>query len=226
MGLERGLQPDIPQCLRTLLIYWRCESVIFPTDLLEAHLNILPIDLHLDNVRHCALVRLSTLPPSNPIHHLLRDARHTQRASHIPALTALIWQYDRTNPDLIEEVDVVRNAPNWRPEFNVRIATRKKMAMRMEEIQQEFDNVRVYSDSSAHNGKVGTAAYLVQADGTMQLLQLYLRCDLHYTVHTAEAVGIVMAAHLLLNERVIPRCTSIGVDNQAVLKGCQRYQHG
>jgi ribonuclease HI len=197
-----------------------------PTVLLEAHLNILPIDLHLDNVRHRALIRLSTLPPSNPIHQLLRDARQTQRTSHIPALTALTRRYDRTNPDLIEEVAVTRNAPNWQPDFNVKIATGREMAMRIEEIQQQFDDVRVYSDGSAHGGRVGAAAHLVRADGTTRSLQLHLGRDSHYTVHTAEAVGIVMAAHLLLNERKIPACASIGVDNQAVLQGCQRHRHG
>jgi ribonuclease HI len=166
------------------------------------------------------------LRKNNPIHHLIREARHIQRTYHVPALTALIRRYNRTNPDLVEQVEVVRNAPNWQPQFNVRIATCKEMAIEVEAIQQAFDDARVYSDGSAHGGRVGAAAYLVRADGSTRSIKLHLGRDTHYTVHTAEAVGIVMAAHLLLTEHQAPARTSIGVDNQAVLLGCKRYKHG
>jgi hypothetical protein len=126
----------------------------------------------------------------------------------------------------MEEVDVVRRAPGWSPPFNVRIAPCRDVAMVAEDIHQDFDDVRVYSDGSAHDGRVGAAAHLVRRDGTMRSLLLHLGRDDHYTVHVAEAVGIVMAAHLLLTEADVPKCTSIGVDNQAVLKGCGRYRHG
>jgi ribonuclease HI len=69
-------------------------------------------------------------------------------------------------------------------------------------------------------------AYLVRRDGTTRHLQLYLGRDLHYTVHAAEGVGIVLAAHLIRTETQIPRAVSFGVDNQAIILGCRQYRHG
>jgi ribonuclease HI len=196
-----------------------------PTDVLEAHLNILPVNLYLDIIRHRALMQMSTLPPSNPIHSLLHDAKRCQQPTHISALSALVQRYGN-NPDLIEEVEVVWRAPEWKPPFIVRVAPDRKVAIRVEEVHQRFDDVQVYSDGSAHDGRVGAAAHLVRRDGSTRSLQLHLGHDSHYTVHTAEAVGIVMAAHLLLSEPEVHTSASIGVDNQAVLQECGRYKHG
>jgi ribonuclease HI len=195
------------------------------TSVLEAHLNIMPLDLHLEIVRHRALVRLATLPPTHPIHNALREARAFTRTDHVPALSALARRY-RVNPDLLEDVDVVRQHPAWTPPFNVHIPPDRDDAVVVDTIHAATDDAVVYSDGSAHDGHVGAAAHLVRRDGTTRDLRLYLGRDMHYTVHAAEGVGIILAAHLLRTEPRVPRLASIGVDNQAVILGCRRYRHG
>jgi ribonuclease HI len=195
------------------------------TCVLEAHLNIMPIDLHLDVLRHRALVRHATLPPTHPIHKALRHARSTTRCSHISALTALVRRY-RVNPELMEVIDVVRQHPAWTTPFVTHISPDRDDAVVTDAIHTATDDVTVYSDGSAHDGHVGAAAYLVRRDGTTRHLQLYLGRDLHYTVHAAEGVGIVLAAHLIRTETQIPRAVSFGVDNQAIILGCRQYRHG
>jgi hypothetical protein len=98
-------------------------------------------------------------------------------------------------------------------------------AVVIDAIHAATDDATVYSDGSAHDGHVGAAAYLVRRDGTTRQLQLYLGRDMHYTVHAAEGVGIVLAAHLIRTEPRVPLRASIGVDNQAIILGCRRYRH-
>jgi ribonuclease HI len=195
------------------------------TSVLEAHLNVLPLDLHLDVIRHRATVRLATLPPAHPIHHALRDARESSRNDHVPALSALARRY-RINLDLLEDVDVVRQHPAWNAPFKIHIPPDQEDAVVVDSIHAATDDVIVYSDGSAHDGHVGAAAHLVRRDGTTRSLQRYLGRDMHYTVHAAEGVGIVLAAHLIRMETQGIRRASIGVDNQAVILGCRRYRHG
>jgi ribonuclease HI len=200
-----------------------------PTDIIEAHLNVLPIDLHLENVRHRALMRLISLPQTHPLHQLVRDARDHPRNNHESALHALTRRY-RTRPDLMEEIMVVRQPPYWRPTFEVtkpgRMKKGREEAAADDEARTAAGETRVYSDGSAHDGGVGSAAHLVRPDGTTASLRLHLGSMAHYTVHAAEGVGLMLALHLLYREPVLTEQVSIGIDNQALITGMLRYKHG
>jgi ribonuclease HI len=200
-----------------------------PTDTIEAHLNVLPLDLHLDILRHRALMRLLTLPGTHPLHQLTRDAQENPRKSHVSALHALTARY-RTRPDLTEIIDVVRRPPSWTPNFHVtkprRKAKGREEAIADDDARQAARETRVYSDGSAHDGGVGAAAHLVRPDGTTSTLRLHLGSDQHYTVHSAEGVGLVLALHLIHREPAPTPQTSIGIDNQVLIAGMRRYRHG
>jgi hypothetical protein len=94
-----------------------------PTNTIGAHLNVLPLDLHLENVRHRVLMRLISLPETHPMHKMVLHARDNPRTRHESALHALTRQYC-TRPDLTEVIDVVRRLPYWTPPFTVTIAGR------------------------------------------------------------------------------------------------------
>jgi hypothetical protein len=51
------------------------------------------------------------------------------------------------------------------------------------------------------------------------MLHLHLGRDLHYTVHIAEGVGLILALHLIYREPAPMAQTSIGIDNQALIAG-------
>jgi ribonuclease HI len=85
-------------------------------------------------------------------------------------------------------------------------------------------------DGSAQNGGVGASAVLVRTNkhGETQYTRtskVYLGSSRFYTVHSAEAAGLLMAVHLLRTEPNLPAEVSAGVDNQAVIKGLKRYRH-
>jgi ribonuclease HI len=110
--------------------------------------------------------------------------------------------------------------------FTVHISPDREDAVVVDNLYAATDDVVIYSDGSAHDGHVGAAAHRVRRDGTTRELKPYLGRDMHYTVHAAEGVGIILAAHLIRTEPNAPRRVSIGVDNQAVIMGCHRYRHG
>jgi ribonuclease HI len=197
-----------------------------PTDVLEAHLNVMPLDLHLEQLRHRALARVASLPKTHPLHAHARAAYARPRADHESALHALFRRY-RVNPNLLETVDVVRQPPYWTPPFTVDIPRKKEDArLDDDEVRDIAGETRLYSDGSSHDGGVGAAACIIRPDGSTRALRLHLGRDLHYTVHAAESVGLLLATHLLETEAELPRNeVSIGIDNHALLKGANRYRH-
>ena len=58
----------------------------------------------------------------------------------------------------------------------------------------------VYSDKSGLNDKIGTAAILYHPNGSTQTLRYHLGSADQHTVYKSEAVGLLLAANLILNE--------------------------
>jgi ribonuclease HI len=139
--------------------------------------------------------------------------------------TPIVCRY-RVNPNLLESVNVVRQPPYWMPPFTVEIPRKKEDARLDDEVRDIAGETRLYSDGSSHDGGVGAAACIIRPDGSTRALRLHLGRDLHYTVHAAESVGLLLATHLLETEAELPRNEiSIGIDNHALLKGASRYRH-
>ena len=78
--------------------------------------------------------------------------------------------------------------------------------------------IKIYSNGSAHNGKVGTAAVLTRLGHLTRSLHFHLRPEMEHTVHEAELIGTVLALHLIKTEKNKKVNISIGIDNQATLK--------
>ena len=77
--------------------------------------------------------------------------------------------------------------------------------------------IKVYSDGSAHRGKVGTAAILRQEGSPDRFLTLHLGTTAQHTVYEAELVGMILGLHLIKTERRNTVRCILNVDNQAVL---------
>jgi ribonuclease HI len=194
-------------------------------EVVEVHLNLLPIDLALELTRHRAAIRIATLPPSHPLHAAARDVAGSPSVRHRSALDILLNRH-RLHPDAIETVDVVRRPPHWTPAFLLEPPPSREDAHIDELLHCVRDDARVYSDGSVHSGGVGAAAILIRRDGSRRELALHLGCDNRYIVYTAETVGLVLAAHLLRTEPLRSTFASIGVDNQAALTATARHGHG
>jgi len=80
------------------------------------------------------------------------------------------------------------------------------------------EEIQVFSDGSAQNGKVGAAAILIRKDRPDRTLHFHLGTEAEHTVHEAELVGILLAIHLIGTKKRSATTCAIAVDNQAALQ--------
>jgi ribonuclease HI len=78
------------------------------------------------------------------------------------------------------------------------------------------EKVKVYSDGSAQEGKVGVAAILIRPGKEMRKLHYHLGTADQHTVFEAELVGLLLGLHLIKTEKTRTSYT-LGADNQAAL---------
>jgi ribonuclease HI len=77
--------------------------------------------------------------------------------------------------------------------------------------------VKVYSDGSAQEGKVGVAAILIRPGKEMRKLHFHLGLTEHHTVFKTELVGLLLGLQLIKTEKAGSTSFALGVDNQATL---------
>lgn len=189
-----------------------------PTDSLDAHASLLPMHLKVGKAHHNAATRLATLPPKHPLHNHLKRAAKCQPKRHKSPLHHLAVSMSAP-PEQIEEIPVVRINPAFGQTSGVTIIIpdTKADSIRIEAHSEE--TVRVFTDGSSHNGKVGAAAILCRPGRPDRVLRAYLGKDEHHTVYEAELVGILLGLHLIKTERNCRRVKCvIGADNQAAVQ--------
>jgi len=166
------------------------------TDLLEVHTNLLPVTLLLQNTCHRAIVRLTALPESHPLHPHVRRAARRFVSSHRSSLHRLTHHF-AINPDDIESLIPARRPPHSTNPYSIHIAPDKNQAI--EEYEQLTDRIQVFSDGSGHNGHIGAAAVLFRAGNSPRVLRYHLGTEEEHTVFEAEEVGLMLAAKLILS---------------------------
>ena len=83
---------------------------------------------------------------------------------------------------------------------------------------QAPEHVKIYTDGSAHDGKVVAAAIMLKDGKNLGKLRYYLGKDSEHTVFKAELVGILLGLQLIKNEHSRNLSYTIGVDNQEAIK--------
>jgi len=113
-----------------------------------------------------------------------------------------------------EVINPIRLRPKWSPQLPIQVP--KSRAKAIEAISSARSEVMVFSDGSAIDGRVGTAAVLCRDGEVKAVLWKYLGPKDRHTVFEVEAVGLVLAAELVRAEETV--CTvTIGADSQAVI---------
>ena len=80
----------------------------------------------------------------------------------------------------------------------------------------------VFTDGSCRNRKVGTAASQFINHEHIATLCYHLGKSAEHTVFEAEAVGLILAAQLLLSNEEVSFPATIFADNQAVIRSCTK----
>jgi ribonuclease HI len=118
----------------------------------------------------------------------------------------------------IEKTPVTTRNPAKNKFIPLRIVIPKDKDTSKREDKSAPEKVRIYTDSSAHNGKVGTAAILYQPGKPKCTLHYHLRTVEEHTVYKAELVGLLLGLQLVKTEQAGRTSFTIGADNQVVVK--------
>src|SRR5258707_10307850 len=160
--------------------------------------------------------KASLRSPEHPLYKPVRSSTSRYTKRHRTAIHALFSRYSDDHRPIETIPSKPRNPAHLsKLPFTVNIPPNKEASI--DEALRACEKVKVYSDGSAFNGKVGAAAVLTRADKPHRILHYHLGPDSKHTVHEAELLGLLLALHLVETER--PGCTSfvIGVDHQAAL---------
>ena len=88
----------------------------------------------------------------------------------------------------------------------------------LKDFAQLRDQTLMFTDGSCTDGLIGASVVLYVDYNHVATLCYHLGSAEHHTVFEAEAVGLILAAHLLLNMNKATFPTSILADNQAVIR--------
>lgn len=157
------------------------------------------------------------LPTGHPLHKSVASRRTSKVKRHKSPLNILLarYGYDTRN---FEKIPATTVSPTQRGKipFEIDIAANREASTKGAEDAEE--EIQVFTDGSAMNGKVGAAALLVRAGKPTKVLHKHLGPDSEHTVHEAELVGLLLGMHLISTENQSSTTCAIGADNQAALK--------
>ncbi|VDC04045.1 unnamed protein product [Peniophora sp. CBMAI 1063] len=122
---------------------------------------------------------------------------------------------DRDHPASPREPDIP---------YDTHIASTRDDSQR--EDRELTTDIRVYTDGSGLDGQAGAAAVLARFDGLHDIrrtLRYHLGPLSEHTVYEAEALGVILGAHLLATEvERAAKTVSISLDNQPVIRASEQ----
>ena len=186
-----------------------------PTDSIETHANLLPIPLLMQHLLFSSTLRLASLPSNHPLHALVRRTAKRNVKRHKTAIHRLIHDL-AVNPDKTETISPHTVHPTALTPFLTQIAGSKSDAKK--EFAQCRSRTMVFTDGSCRNGTVGAAATLFINHEHVATLRYHLGESAKHTVFEAEAVGLILAAQLLLSNEEVSLPATIFADNQVVIR--------
>ncbi|KAF5374121.1 hypothetical protein D9615_008851 [Tricholomella constricta] len=191
-----------------------------PTDALEVHAKLMPVDLQLQKICHRAAMRIAALPAAHPLHKRIRWCVTHDVRRHRSPLHNLASLF-RLNPDDIETIDPVRQLPTYQRPFSTYIAETRQESLDDDAVNNA--HIRVYTDGSGYRGQAGAAAVLYKGNARLKMLHYHLGPLTRNTTFEAEAVGVALGLHLL-TRAVLPQKSTVALDNQGVIQSTHIYR--
>ena len=167
-----------------------------PTDVLDMHAHLMSMHLEIDKICHRAATRIAALPPAHPLYKPARNCANWRTRRHKSPLHHLMQNYAARPQDVETIKPMPRNpALTHKRLFSVNFAKNKEESI--EEDERATEEVKVYTDGSAQEGKVGAAAILIREGKPTRKLHYHLGTSTQHTVHEAELIGILLGLHLI-----------------------------
>ena len=118
----------------------------------------------------------------------------------------------------VKTIRAVRQSTKWKLKITASIADSVDEAL--ENLENDESEVKVLTDSSGMEGKIGMAAILYQNGRMKTKLQYQLGSQRHHTVYEGEGVGAVLGTKLVSNEWGV-RSAIFYIDNQVSIMATQ-----
>ena len=131
-----------------------------PTNALNACAFLLPAEKLVERCCHKAAVHLATVPLEHPLHRPVKSCKSKYIKRHRSPLH-ILFSNTAFNPKSLEKIPTKPHNPAQlgKLPFSVSIATSKDASIL--EDRHANETVKIYSDGSAHKGKVGAAVVLI-----------------------------------------------------------------
>lgn len=211
----RGMVNKLEKVQRMALLQVTGALRTTPTDLLEIHAEIPPINMKIREMCQRAALRLATLPKTHPLYFPVRQAYTFFVRRHKSPMHFVMRCLER-HPREIEEVHPIRRHPTQGTTIKTRIDHSKEEAK--EKLREIEADVKVYTDGSGEDGKIGAAAVLYRGFRAPKVMRLHLGPDTEHTVYEGECVGQIMAVELIRRETEQVKTALILSDNQASIR--------
>ena len=188
-----------------------------PTDFLDAHAGLLPIEFALLKAAHRATIRLLTLPDTHPLYGIVKSTRDSPPTRHLSPIASLIKTFKLRR----KKIETIRPAAQY-PQVKAKFATETQKS-REESIKQEKEDksdFKVFSDGSGAEDGIGAAAVLYRKGrfSPVDKLKAFLGPPERHNTFEAEVVGAILAAQLLSSRPdAIGKTATIYIDNQSVI---------
>lgn len=189
-----------------------------PTDSIEAHLNMLPIQQLVDKHCHRAIIRMMSLPKDHPLTPYVQKCSSTRDVKRHRTPIQKLAQLYGLHPKDVETIYPVE-LPPW-DNFVVDTVIQPREAAEAA-VDQDKADVKVFTDGSGYKGGVGAAAVAYSEGRKVEMLTYHLGKLSEHTVHEAEVVGLILASKLaetVMRNRST-KTVSIYVDNEAAIRG-------
>ena len=211
VGVLKSLQRL--QRIATLAITGALRST--PTDLLDAHAGVLPMELVLLKACHRATVRLLTLPNTHPLHKRIASAKRSPPTSHPSPIDHLVKIFGLGKTKM-ETISPTTDGPHLPPHFKITIPKTRNESIQSE--KNDGAEYKIFTDGSNHDGGVGAAALMIKKGNprTMKALKVYLGPPTEHNSYEVEVAGGILVLWLIaVTPETNRQKVSIYTDNQA-----------
>ena len=188
-----------------------------PTDALNASAHLLPAPSTISKWCHRAYTRMAMLPREHPLFKAVNWKTTSTTKRHRGPIHNLARTYN-IDARKVEKIPTAARNPSKTGKLPFQISIPADKDASAQEAANASEEIQVYSDGSAHGGKVGAAAILSRRNRPDRILHFHLGQESEHTVHEAELVGLLLAMHLVHTEKRSNTSCMIAVDNQATLK--------
>jgi ribonuclease HI/exonuclease III len=213
VGVLRNLQKT--QRLATTAITGTLRSA--PTDLIDAHAGLWPMELALMKACHRAVTRMLTLPHSHPLHKIIVKAKRSPPGKHLSPIDQLIKTFKLRNVKM-ETIDPIRRNRAENIRFTTFIEKSREVSISNEKI--DTADYKAYSDGSGQEDGIGASAILYKKglSRPTKTIQAYLGPKSKHNTYEAEAAGALLAIWIIRNTpETIGKTVSLYIDNQAIV---------